>query len=140
MPTKIITKNGSGTPAASALDQGELAVDLTNKKLFTSTNGTDIVEVGEATFARVCWNGGVLYAEKNISSVVINGIGDYTVNFTTAASGNRYIVTTGIGQLPAMGVGTVASMAAASFDFETYNTSTSAVATFGLWSVVVYED
>lgn len=46
MPTKIITKNGSGTPAASALDVGELAVDLTNKKLYSSTNGTDVVEIG----------------------------------------------------------------------------------------------
>lgn len=46
MPTKIITKNGSGTPATSTLDVGELAVDLTNKKLYSSTNGTDVVEIG----------------------------------------------------------------------------------------------
>lgn len=46
MATKIITKNGSGTPANGALDTGELAVDLTNAKLFTSTDGTDIVQVG----------------------------------------------------------------------------------------------
>lgn len=46
MATKIITKNGSGTPATGALDTGELAVDLTNAKLFTSTDGTDVVQVG----------------------------------------------------------------------------------------------
>lgn len=47
MPTKIITKNGSGVPAGGALDQGELAVDLTNKKLYSSTDGTDVVEIAE---------------------------------------------------------------------------------------------
>ena len=49
MPTKIITKNGSGVPAGGALDQGELAVDLTNKKLYSSTDGTDVVEIAPNT-------------------------------------------------------------------------------------------
>ena len=35
MGTTIITKNGSGAPAASDLVAGELAVDLTNKRLYT---------------------------------------------------------------------------------------------------------
>ena len=33
--TTIITKNGSGAPTAGQLSQGELAVDLTNKELYT---------------------------------------------------------------------------------------------------------
>jgi hypothetical protein len=45
MATKIITKNGSGTPSSGALDTGELAVDLTNAKLYSSTDGTDIIEI-----------------------------------------------------------------------------------------------
>jgi len=48
MATKIITKNGSGVPANGQLDTGELAVDLTNKKLYSSTDGLDIVEISPA--------------------------------------------------------------------------------------------
>ena len=38
MATTIITKNGSGAPSAGALSIGELAVDLTNKRLYTKNN------------------------------------------------------------------------------------------------------
>lgn len=50
MPT-IKLKNGSGTPTSGALEVGEPAIDLTNKKLYTSTNGTDIVEIAADTNA-----------------------------------------------------------------------------------------
>ena len=53
MATKIITKNGSGVPANGQLDTGELAVDLTNYKLYSSTNGSNVVEIqaaGSATY------------------------------------------------------------------------------------------
>ncbi len=46
MPTKIITKNGSGAPDAADLEQGELAVDLTNKRLYTEDAGGSVIEVG----------------------------------------------------------------------------------------------
>ena len=35
MATTIITKNGSGAPLAGDLQVGELAIDLTNKKLYS---------------------------------------------------------------------------------------------------------
>jgi hypothetical protein len=44
--TTIITKNGSGAPAAGQLSQGELAVDLTNKELYTKDSGGNVIKVG----------------------------------------------------------------------------------------------
>lgn len=49
--TAIITKNGAGVPPSEALQKGELAVDLDGLKLYTSTDGTDIVEVSAAAEA-----------------------------------------------------------------------------------------
>lgn len=43
--TAIITKNGTGVPPGEALQKGELAVDLDALKLYTSTDGSDVVEV-----------------------------------------------------------------------------------------------
>jgi hypothetical protein len=49
MATKIVTKNSStasAVPTASDLVQGELAVNVTDKRLFTEDNGGSIVELG----------------------------------------------------------------------------------------------
>jgi hypothetical protein len=49
MATKIITKNSSTTtaiPTAGDLVQGELAVNVTDKRLFTEDSGGAIVELG----------------------------------------------------------------------------------------------
>ncbi|MDG1949609.1 MAG: hypothetical protein P8J32_02160, partial [bacterium] len=44
--TTIITKHGSGAPTAGQLSQGELAVDLTNKELYTKDSGGNVIKVG----------------------------------------------------------------------------------------------
>jgi hypothetical protein len=46
MATTIKLKNGSGAPAASDLVQGEPAIDLTNKRLYTEDSGGSVIEVG----------------------------------------------------------------------------------------------
>lgn len=46
MATTIKLKNGSGAPAASDLVQGEPAIDLTNKRLYTEDSGGNVIEVG----------------------------------------------------------------------------------------------
>ena len=48
MATTIVTKNGSGAPAASDLVAGELAVDLTNGRLYTTDldSGGTVLELG----------------------------------------------------------------------------------------------
>ena len=52
----IKIKNGSGAPAASDLVQGEPALDLTNKRLYTEDSGGNVIEIGtnpgvDVTFA-----------------------------------------------------------------------------------------
>ena len=49
MATKIVTKNSStasAVPTASDLVQGELAVNVADKRLFTEDNTGTIVELG----------------------------------------------------------------------------------------------
>ena len=45
MATTIVTKNGSGAPTDSDLVAGELAVDLTNGRLYTD-DGSSVIEIG----------------------------------------------------------------------------------------------
>ena len=46
MATTIKLKNGSGAPLAGDLVQGEPALDLTNKRLYTEDSGGSVIEVG----------------------------------------------------------------------------------------------
>lgn len=49
MPTNLITKNSTTVgeaPSAGELQQGELAVNVTDKKLYTKNSGDAIVEIG----------------------------------------------------------------------------------------------
>ena len=46
MATTIITKNGSGAPVAGDLVQGELAVDLTNKEIYTKNSKGAVIKIG----------------------------------------------------------------------------------------------
>jgi len=46
MATTIVTKSGSGAPTASDLVAGELAVDLTNGRLYTENSGGTVLELG----------------------------------------------------------------------------------------------
>ena len=54
--TTIKLKNGSGAPTSGDLAQGEPALDLTNKRLYTEDSGGTVIEVGtnpgvDVTFA-----------------------------------------------------------------------------------------
>ncbi len=49
MPTKLIIKQSTSTgasPSASDLDQGELAVNVTDKRLYTKDSTDAVVELG----------------------------------------------------------------------------------------------
>ena len=63
MATKIVTKNSStasAVPTASDLVQGELAVNVADKRLFTEDNAGAIVELGTNPSASDCeWDGNV---------------------------------------------------------------------------------
>lgn len=101
MPTKIITKNGSGTPPSTTLARGELGLDLTNNKLYSSTNGTDIVEItptmpeGVKAWVRFDGTGATsIKASYNVTSLSDFGVGNIDANFTTPV-GNNPAVTIG---------------------------------------------
>ena len=51
MATTIKLKNGSGAPAASDLVQGEPALDLTNKRLYSENSSGTVVEIGSTPSA-----------------------------------------------------------------------------------------
>ena len=46
MASTIKLKRGSGAPTSGSLAAGEPALDLTNNKLYSSTDGTDVVQIG----------------------------------------------------------------------------------------------
>ena len=46
MASTIQLKRGSGAPTSGDLATGELGLDLTNNRIYSSTDGTDIVELG----------------------------------------------------------------------------------------------
>lgn len=56
MASTIQLKRGSGAPTGGDLAAGEPALDLTNNKLYSSTDGTDIVEIGAASFTGITGN------------------------------------------------------------------------------------
>ena len=92
MATTIVTKNGSGAPAASDLVAGELAVDLTNGRLYTEDSGGSVIEIGLNPSGNVDVTGTVTADGANIDGAVTTG--DLTIdnddtptlNFKKAAS------------------------------------------------------
>lgn len=72
MATKIITKNGSGIPANGQLDTGELAIDLTNLRIYTSVDGDAPVQLTSAGLTTL------------ISVREYGAVGDGVTNDTTA--------------------------------------------------------
>ena len=73
MATKIVTKNSStasAVPTASDLVQGELAVNVADKRLFTEDNGGSIVELGTnpsslTVTGEITANGGIALGDSD---------------------------------------------------------------------------
>lgn len=87
MGTTIITKNGSGAPAASDLVAGELAVDLTNKRLYSEDSGGTVIEVGSNPSTIVVAGTSTLTGNVTASSDVSVG-GNLTVTGNATIEGN----------------------------------------------------
>jgi len=84
--TTIITKNGSGAPTAGQIAQGELAVDLTNKRLYTENTGGAVIEVG--TNPTTLTASGLIYPTSDGSdgqAIITDGSG--TLSFGAAGIG-----------------------------------------------------
>jgi len=84
MASTIKLKNGSGAPLAGDLVQGEPALDLTNKRLYTEDSGGTVIEVGinpsSLTTSSADINGGT------IDGTVIGGSSAAAGTFTTFTS------------------------------------------------------
>jgi len=92
--TTIKLKNGSGAPTAGDLAQGEPALDLTNKRLYTEDSGGTVIEVGtnpgtDVTFAdnrKAVFGAGSdlqIYHDGSHSYVKDNGTGNLRLQGST---------------------------------------------------------
>lgn len=97
MATKIVTKNSStasAVPTASDLVQGELAVNVADKRLFTEDNGGSIVELGTNPAAEITANAGIALPDNQKATF---GAGDDLQIYHDG--GNSYIDDAGVGDL-----------------------------------------
>ena len=106
MATKIVTKNSStasAVPTASDLVQGELAVNVADKRLFTEDNGGAIVELGTnpstlAVAGEITANGGIALGDNDKATF---GAGDDLQIYHDGS--NSYISDQGTGNLRILG-------------------------------------
>jgi hypothetical protein len=89
MATVIKTKNGSGAPLASDLVQGELAIDLTNKRLYTENASGTVIELGTVP-STIDINAGT------IDGTVIGGTSAAAGSFTTLTASGEITANAGI--------------------------------------------
>jgi hypothetical protein len=87
MPSTIITKNGSGAPLAADLVAGELAVDLTNGRLYTEDSGGSVIEIGLNPSGNVDVTGTV-----SADGLTIDSSSGITVNGPTDQDGKLNLV------------------------------------------------
>ena len=103
MATKIVTKNSStasAVPTASDLVQGELAVNVADKRLFTEDNGGSIIELG-----------------TNPSTIYINaGSIDGTAIGASSASTGAFTTLTASGAFTSVGIDDNADATAITID------------------------
>ena len=108
MATKIVTKNSStasAVPTASDLVQGELAVNVADKRLFTEDNGGSIVELGTnpsslTVTGEITANGGIALGDSDKATF---GAGDDLQIYHDGSdsyikdegTGNLYLTTNG---------------------------------------------
>jgi len=111
MATTIITKNGSGAPLAGDLQVGELAIDLTNKKLY-SKEGTTVFEVG-ATGGGAAGTFTDLTATNSFTSV---GIDDNATSTAITIDSSENV-----------GIGTASPTGGATTVVDVYGSSSSAI-------------
>jgi len=116
MATTIVTKNGSGAPTASDLVAGELAVDLTNGRLYTEDSGGTVIEIGLNPSGNVDVTGSVTADGLTVDGAALVRSGNtLTLNRTDNAIGGTmsYVAGTGFIFNDANGDGTSFNVGAA---------------------------
>jgi len=107
MATTIVTKNGTGAPTASDLVAGELAVDLTNGRLYTTDldSGGTVLELGtnpasDVTFGdntkAIFGAGSDLQIYHNASDSIINDNGTGSLKLQQGGSTKLEVTATGV--------------------------------------------
>jgi len=131
MATTIKLKNGSGAPLAGDLVQGEPALDLTNKRLYTEDSGGTVIEVGTNP-STIDINAGT------IDGTVIGGssaaAGTFTTFTSTGIDDNATSTAITIDSSQNVGVGTTSPSTVFGNDglFQVYhNTTDGIISTFG---------
>ena len=96
MATTIVTKKGSGAPAASDLVEGELAVDTTNGRLYTENSSAAVVELGSNPSGNITFgdNGKAIFGAGSDLQIYHDGSHSYV---TDAGTGNLNIQSNGVG-------------------------------------------
>ena len=100
MATKIVTKSGSGAPATTDLVAGELAVDLTNKRLYTENGSAAIIELGTNPSGDVTFgdNGKAIFGAGSDLQIYHDGsnsyVGDYGTGNLSVTGENLYLQNT----------------------------------------------
>ena len=87
MATTIVTKSGSGAPTASDLVAGELAVDLTNGRLYTENSGGTVLELGTNPASDVTFgdNTKAIFGDASTLQMYSTGTNSY---ITESGTGN----------------------------------------------------
>ena len=104
MATKIVTKNSStaaSVPTAAQLVQGELAVNVADKRLYTEDNAGAIVELGTnpstlTVTGEITANGGIALGDNDKATF---GAGDDLSIYHNNLDGHSYIEEAGLGNL-----------------------------------------
>jgi hypothetical protein len=97
MATTIVTKNSStaaAVPTAAQLVQGELAVNVADKRLYTEDNGGAIVELGVNPSAEITANAGIALPDSQKATF---GAGDDLQIYHDGS--NSYVADVGTGRL-----------------------------------------
>ena len=97
--TTIKLKNGSGAPLAGDLVQGEPALDLTNKRLYTEDSGGSVIEVGTNPTSLTTGTFTSTGIDDNATSTAITidanenvgvGVTSQTTKLSVQSTGNGY--------------------------------------------------
>lgn len=111
MPTTINGTTGVSQVQDSVVTDGKLNLTANSASIKTALNASGSAPI-YACRAWVNFNGTgtvAIRASGNVSSIADNGVGNYTVNFTTAISDNNYSVASGKGYYPSSTSGSVSS-------------------------------
>ena len=93
--TTIKLKNGSGAPLAGDLVQGEPALDLTNKRLYTEDSGGTVIEVGTNPTSLTTGTFTSTGIDDNAASTAITIDSSQNVGIGTSSPSNTVTITNG---------------------------------------------